>query len=234
MEGYTFLNHYRYERKFVVNDSSAMRAEMVLKQNPALFRSIYKPRQINNIYFDSPGLECFYDNLFGNRERWKVRIRWYGETKGKIRQPILEYKLKKGLVGTKRSWPLASFEINGGFDGYALRDLILRSNIPDEQRHDLARLKPVLLNSYQRKYFISNDGLFRATIDQELRYYNLRSAWNMLYHAYEEHSKSVIELKYNQEYDTTASEITSAFPFRLDKNSKYATGMMYFNPGIAE
>ncbi|MCL3781704.1 polyphosphate polymerase domain-containing protein [Prolixibacteraceae bacterium JC049] len=234
MKGYTRLDDYRYERKYVAVGHEADQVEWALRRNTALFRPKFSGRQINNIYLDTPGLNCFHDNLFGNGSRWKVRIRWYGETLGEIKQPILEYKLKKGLVGTKRSWMLASFTMDENFDFNTLLDLIDRSDLDDEQVSDLKSLRPVLLNSYSRKYFVSFDGKLRATIDRNLKYYQLKSSWNSLFHPYEEKCKSVLELKYNKNNDELARDVSEQFPYRLDKNSKYATGMQYFNQGIAE
>lgn len=234
MENYTRLDTYRYERKYVTCDESTVHVENVLRCNQALFRPVFSERQINNIYFDTPGLDCFHDNLFGNGNRWKVRIRWYGQTLGEISQPILEYKLKRGLVGTKRSWKLAGFKIDKQFSFNTLIDLIDRSNLDAEQVNDLKKLRPVLLNSYVRKYFISFDQKVRATVDRELKYFELRSSWNSFFHPFQERNKTVLELKYDKNDDEKARDISAQFPFRLDKNSKYATGMQYFKPGVAE
>ena len=35
----------------------------------------------------------------------------------------------------------------------------------------------------------------------------------------------VLELKYNQEYDSFAEKITNAFPFRMTKSSKYVAAI---------
>lgn len=233
--GYTELNTFRYERKFVATGLSPVAAEMVVKQNHAFFAAAYSPRVVNNIYFDTPGLDCYFDNLFGNGQRWKCRIRWYGDRFGKIYSPILEFKIKKGLVGTKKSFHLPEFDLPmSRFNASDLLTLIRNADLPEEIRERIMKLQPVLLNSYKRSYFISNDKKFRITVDSELEYYNVRSNWNSFVHPYSERLKTVVELKYDEMWNDEAKEITNEFPFRLDKNSKFVAGMSHYRSEIAE
>lgn len=232
---YTELNTFRYERKFVAHKFSRLGTETVIKQNSAFFVPVFQPRMVNNIYFDTPGLDCFFDNLFGNGHRWKVRIRWYGEVFGRVDSPILEFKIKKGLVGTKKSYRLPAFEIGrDGFDGKHLKTLFQSADIPIEVKEKLAGLQAVLLNSYRRSYFATLNKNFRVTIDDQLEYYNLRPTWNGFLAPYREELKTVVELKYDEELDSEAANITNEFPFRLNKNSKFVAGMSFFKSEIAE
>lgn len=235
MQGYTELNSYRYERKFVAPRFSRGAAEAVVKQNSAFFSPVYHPRRINNIYFDTPGLDCYFDNLFGHGERWKARIRWYADRFGTVKTPILEFKIKKAFTGTKRSFVLPSFEIDRkNFNGQFFREVLDKANLPEEIQLKMAGLQPVLFNSYLRSYFSSRDRNFRITVDTDLEYYNLRPSWNLFHHVYNEPEKAVIELKYDNEFDGEAQRISNELPFRLDKNSKFVAGMSYFRNEIAE
>lgn len=232
-QGYTELNTYRYERKFVASRLSRFQTEAIVKRNSAFFVPAFYPRQVNNIYFDTPELECYFDNLFGNAKRWKCRIRWYGDVFGKAISPILEFKIKKGLVGTKKSFQLPDFTIDkNGFDVALLKDVFHNAALPEEIRERLLLVQPVLLNSYQRSYFKTLNGNFRITVDNQLEYYHLRPTWNRFQSIHREEQKSVVELKYNQEWDGDAERITNQFPFRLDKNSKYVAGMSHFRSEI--
>lgn len=235
MQGYTELKTYRYERKFVASRFSRLAAEAVVKQNSAFFTPVFYPRRVNNIYFDTPGLDCYFDNLFGSGERWKARIRWYNSRFGLIEKPILELKIKKGLTGTKRSFPLPEFCVDEQyFDFKVVTGLLKKAEIPEEIKMRLAAMQPVLLNCYQRSYFSSFDKKFRITVDTDLEYFNLRPTWNHLRHVYKEPTKAVIELKYDQKHDSEACKISNELPFRLDKNSKFVAGMSYFRSEIAE
>ncbi len=233
--GYTELINYRYERKFVAEHFSPVETEAVIKQNSAFFTPLFHPRGVNNIYFDTPRLDCYFDNLFGNGNRWKVRVRWYNDVFGEVDSPILEFKIKKGLVGTKKSFRLPDFQIDkDSFDAGLLLQLFEKAELPADVKERLATMQPVLLNSYQRSYFSSFNKKFRVTIDSELEYYNLRSSWNSFRFKFAEQRKTVVELKYDEEWNNEADTITNQFPFRLNKNSKFVTGINHFRNEIPE
>lgn len=97
---------YRKERKFVVSGKSATAVEFFIKVHPAMFSQPFPPRFVNNIYFDSKDFHNYGDNVIGTANRVKFRIRWYGEQFGYIKKPVLEIKIKKGLAGSKRHYPL--------------------------------------------------------------------------------------------------------------------------------
>ncbi len=234
MNGYTELNTFRYERKFIAEGYSGPASEAIVKQNSAFFVPAFVPRRVNNIYFDTPGLDCYFDNLFGHGDRWKVRLRWYDNQFGEINSPILEFKIKKGVVGTKKSYPLPSFLLDENFfEPNILKQLFPQAGLPPEVLAKLAGLQPVLFNSYFRNYFTTLNKNFRITIDTEMEYYNLRPTWNHLQHSYKEKLKTVIELKYNHEFDSEAGKISNQIPFRLDKNSKFVSGIGHFRNEIA-
>ena len=234
MQGYTLLNAYRFERKFVAEKVPRQTAEHVVKQNSAFFTIAFPSRQVNNIYFDTPGMDCYFDNLFGIGDRWKVRVRWYGNMYGHVQSPILEFKIKKGFAGIKRSYLLPPFVLEQTyFSGGIWKEFFLSSNLPDEARQKLSMVQPVLLNTYQRSYFTSFDRKFRITVDDDMKYYNLRPSWNHFMHVHREQLKSVLELKYDRNWLYEAEQITNQIPFRLDKNSKYVSGISHFRSEIA-
>lgn len=215
---------YRYERKFTA--TAAHRSEFIIqiKKHPAFFIEIYHTRQINNIYFDTLGLQFFNDNVIGIAKRKKVRIRWYGDVNGKVIAPKLEYKIKSGLLGTKWTFDLVDFDITNGLSKKLIPDIFLQSNLPPEILADLKLLSPTLINSYQRTYFLSADKRYRLTFDENLKYYHPRRFQNKQ-KCVEEKNRFILELKYGQEEDEQANHISKLFPFRLDKSSKYVQGV---------
>ena len=216
----------RYERKFAVYALGLQQVEMVLMLNPAAFTSIYKPRYINNIYLDTPQRHSFHQTVAGSTPRKKVRIRWYGDIKGRIQNPVLEFKIKKGLTGYKISLPLNAFDFEGVFTRKELEDILDKSVIPSDIRHQLDQLEPALLNRYHRSYYLSGSKNIRSTIDSELSFYDLSSPFAR--HPFRD-SGIILESKYPPEYDPEAAAIASAFPFRLTKFSKYVTGIEKLN-----
>lgn len=235
IEGYTQLDNYRYERKFTLSEQFKGEVDVIIRQNPTIFRKSYESRQVNNIYFDTPGLDCFFDNLFGVGKRWKARIRWYGKLNQHVRKPILELKIKKGHLGTKKSWPLLELELtNTNFNSRMLNTVIRESEIPDDIKNRLLCMQPVLINNYKRQYYVSADNNFRLTVDTELEYRDSKHYINGSLQQYKERGKIVLELKYDKEKDEQARTISNLFPFRLNKNSKFVTGMNFIRPGVAE
>ena len=50
---------------------------------------------MNNIYFDSLDKDNYQNNIDGIGDRHKVRIRWYNNFFGYVKEPKLEIKSKK-------------------------------------------------------------------------------------------------------------------------------------------
>jgi len=219
---------YRYERKFVLSGMS--RAEVLhrIKMHPAFFREIYHPRQINNIYLDTNGLQFFKDNQIGVAERKKVRVRWYGETFGKVKNPKLEYKLKSGLIGDKNTFNLLELNVTKHLIINQFNEYLQKCDLPQPVAVDLQVLNPSLLNSYQRTYFQTADKKFRLTVDENLTYYRIHKPETHFQAKHIERGSIIIELKYAPENDLEAGRIMNLMPFRLDKSSKYVNGVDFF------
>jgi len=215
----------RYERKFLITGYSHKDVEQMIKFHPACFSEIYHERTVNNIYFDTPGFGHYYDNVEGSQDRLKVRIRWYGELFGTVGQPVLEHKIKKGLLGKKDSYALRPFTLDGQFDQRQILNAISGSELPQQVRDELLSLRPALMNSYTRRYFMSADKNFRITIDHSLSYYRISYGSNTFTNKSIDHNATVLELKYDSALEQEAKEIGALFPFMMTKNSKYLTGM---------
>lgn len=183
--------------------------------HPAGLRQIYPDRQINNIYFDSIGLQCYHDNVDGIAERKKFRVRWYGDDVRVIENPNLEIKYRVNEVGSKKIFPVADFQL---FD---LNNLNKEIHQVLENKYQLV---PVLLNSYNRSYYGTPDGKFRITVDRNLRYFSFLSSNRFVRYTTEEHAV-VMEIKYEMEDDVYTERVTQHFPLRQSKSSKYVTGV---------
>lgn len=208
----------RYERKYRIEGLSAAQIAQVLVQHPAGFSTLHPDRQVNNIYFDTPQLEMYRENVMGIAIRNKYRLRWYGETLQTLHQPQLEIKHRHNELGSKQTWQLADSALD------RLADLT-------KEVHRLARreglLQPVLLNSYARSYWGSADGVFRITIDSQLRYHPILLQPHFRRYFIEEPQTCILELKYEQEVPDKAVDAISDFlPFRRTRNSKYVNGIL--------
>lgn len=215
----------RYERKFLASHLSLAGAILRIKLNSSAFSEIFHERKINNIYLDSPSLGNYFDNVNGNAERQKVRIRWYGALFGRARKPVLEIKMKNGLLGKKLGYPLPDFVLEPGFDAADVETLWRHPNVPRHVQAHLDHLHPKLINCYQRRYYLSADNRFRATLDWNLEFYRIAHHGNAFLHRVRESSCKVLELKYPASSQSGAGAIANEFGFRLTRVSKYVLGM---------
>jgi SPX domain protein involved in polyphosphate accumulation len=226
------LSRFRFERKFVLEDIPIHEALLYIKDHPALFREVFHERQVNNIYLDTYDFKNYHDNVVGSAQRLKARIRWYGALQEESANAQLELKIKQGLLGEKQSWKIADFNLSAGLDPERLAEFFAIAEIPDSLRMNLALLQPTLVNSYRRRYFLSSNGLFRITLDSALEYHRPTGQVN---HPNSISDRSldarrlIIELKYDQAQDDSASSISSFFPFRIAKSSKYVSGLALVN-----
>ena len=216
---------YRYERKFLVLANSWATIEPGIKHNPGVFSSLYRPRTVNNIYLDSPALRLYFMNLEGAAQRTKVRIRWYGDLRGPLPRPILEFKSKSGLLGQKQSFPLNPFRLDNTFTGEFLRRVFQGSDLPDGVHQLLRGLEPTLVNCYRRQYYQSADRKYRLTLDSSLEFFRVRPGHNAWLCKAPHCPFRVVELKYDQAHADGAEIIASAFPFRVTRMSKYVFGL---------
>ena len=219
------LDNYRFERKFIIPERLTHSIEEVVKSNSALMRKIFCPRFINNIYFDNSRFKFFFENIDGVSERMKTRIRWYGNLKGKIKKPVLEFKQKHGLTGSKTSIDLPSFDLKDIYRPGFLLSLFQNSNLDMRKKELMLSLTPSLINRYQRKYFLSFDQKFRVTLDNHLKYYPVSSPEQLSSRGLKDSLSMIMELKYSPIYQLESNNITQEFPFRVIKNSKYVRGI---------
>ena len=216
---------FRYERKYYLTGEDYGYVKTLILNHPASFREIYYPRTVNNIYFDTPGLDFFYDNVNGVQERKKIRIRWYDETFAFQKKLTLEYKLKNGLLGDKISYPLAGIDTGNGFEFRKMRNEIKDNSLPIPVSNELLVNYPVLLNRYVREYFVSDDGKYRITLDKDLSFFRIHSGKNFFETSYHLSRDLIMEMKYNPADELIANSISQNFPFRVTKSSKYVMGV---------
>ena len=222
----------RFERKFAIADMHYNEIVQQVRNNRAAFSSLHHPRYINNIYFDTNDLDFYTDNVSGKGSRKKARIRWYGDLMGNITKPVLEFKMREGMVGNKLSFPLVPFTLDKSFTGEYIQDILRSSELPDWATTVMLMLKPALLNRYSRQYFISFDNKFRLTVDDELTYYGIGNGLNNFMEK-QTCDDVIVELKYDQVHDGKDSAyVTNDIPFRLTKSSKYVNGFELLHPMI--
>lgn len=206
----------RYERKYKVDDISYDVVLQILKLHPASFRQIFPDRRVTNIYFDTADLNTYQDNVDGNSDRKKYRVRWYDDNPLQISNPKFEIKIKSNQLGDKKTFEVAPFQIDSTTQ--------LQNEVLAHCNNCIA-LRPTLLNTYVRTYLGTSNKKFRITIDRKLGYHSMLNANSFSKFSIVDEAV-VIELKYDEAYDDAAQFIMQHLPFRQTKSSKYVTGML--------
>ncbi len=219
------LEEFRYERKFVIHGASLAQVEGIVRLNRGVFFEEYAQRSINNIYFDTPGLDLYHQNVDGLSTRTKVRIRWYGPTIGRVDKATLELKRKHGLLGAKDNVPLSGFVLDDHFTASTAKNLLRTSPKSLPFRDELDFMEPVLINYYKRKYFRSADRAVRVTLDFDLGFLRFYQHFNSFLAHIKAPPLVVLEVKYPDESNVVAASLSSDMPFRMTKMSKYIYGL---------
>ena len=221
------MNDMRFERKFVARSAFVDEVIEIVLTNPACFSEIYQSRWVNNIYFDSADMVSYRSGVEGQRDRFKTRLRWYGERYSAVAKPVLEIKSKQGLLGGKKRFTVTDFDMHDCCSPDDLVALAGRGEIAGDSRELLSCLYPTLLNRYKRRYYISGDGRYRLTIDNYMDYCDpavFNTNWPAKTYS-RSPQKVIIEIKYAPDEDNDLKQITSHLPYRLSKSSKYIDGI---------
>lgn len=217
----------RYEIKIPCEPRLLPQITTWVHLHPAHWRVSYPPRQVNNIYFDSADFQSLNDNLDGDGGRGKLRLRWYGPAVDTVAGAHWELKVKEGTTGWKVSSALDATLDLTRLSWTEVRR-VLREASDARAGLWLAQLaSPVLINRYQRAYYVTSDRAVRLTLDTDLRAYdqrftdrpNLRRPAPITDYI-------VIELKATVDCQPQLSEALASFPAHPDRHSKYVQGML--------
>ncbi len=219
----------RYEFKIPCAPALLPEIEAWVRLHPAHWRVSYPPRQVNNIYFDSPDLQDLNANLSGVGRREKLRLRWYGPELTCVTGAQLERKCKDGLAGWKEvAFTAGKLDLTG--PPWPALLSALREGLEPRARLWLdPRAAPALINSYQRAYYETPDGVLRLTLDTRLRAYDQRfSLVPNLSRLALQPEQMVVELKapVDDLSSQRLSRVLLAFPVRVDRFSKYLHGVL--------
>ena len=160
----------RYEIKFVMTEIQAIQFERWMLA--AGTKTVFPERIVHSIYFDDLHMKAASDNLSGCSERKKHRIRWYESSVQKFSEcnPILELKIKRNRMGSKRSislnmpssslckWPNPKLnqELYRCCKEAGISSMINK------------QLLPMIHISYKRSYYVFTGISGRITIDRSI------------------------------------------------------------------
>ena len=200
----------RIERKFIMSKGQAYLALCQLLKNG--FKPHHEDRSVASIYFDTYDLRSLRDNVDGNPNRDKLRVRYYNNN---VTEARLETKHKRAEIGYKAVFELPTVSCNE-------KELIVATQ-KWSSLHVFETMKPTARILYHRKYFIK--GNCRATVDYDVCAQKIsnNSCYTSTLTNY-----SVIEFKYNRGFDNDFRTFRyfNDIALRNTKCSKYANCMM--------
>jgi len=220
---------HRYEVKIPLPSLLLADVEAWVRVHPSHWRRPYPPRQINNIYFDTPTYAGLNANLAGIGDRAKLRLRWYGDRLACVADSYLELKQKRGTIGWKEVIPVT---VNLDLRDTGWRQLTAALGDaagtmgPQWFSHFPV---PVLINCYQRDYYDTPDSVVRLTVDRRQRAYGQRATrvpnLTLLASLADE---IVIELKAQTDAGALRrlNDALSYFPPSVGRFSKYVRGVL--------
>jgi len=170
-------------------------------------KSLYPKREINSIYFDTKNLDFHLNSEEGILPRKKIRIRWYNNN---TTHSLLETKISSIEGRFKTSKPFKFDKKN--FSNK--RNLQIIDKI-------YGVLKPKVLISYKREYFLFKD--IRLTFDTDIKYENFQSINKCTIIECE----CVMEVKAN--YKTGEDYIEKLVNCPISRFSKYSRGILQLN-----
>tara|TARA_Y100001958_G_C21079892_1_gene436601 strand:+ start:201 stop:851 length:651 start_codon:yes stop_codon:yes gene_type:complete len=204
----------RIERKIILKKGQAIFILPDLKEYG--FTKVHQSRRITSIYLDDINLNSLRDNIDGNRNRNKIRIRYYNN---EIENFFIEIKQKRGFIGYKKRINFNNVKFSTRMN---LVDYVISWCKNEFQRS----FYPKSEISYNRSYFQKNE--FRATVDTNINSTRLSTTGKSLNTSINDYE--VIEFKYSPEHDEM---FRLAFPdltkkyVRATKSSKYSNSLMF-------
>ena len=217
----------RYEIKFIAEPLEYHRVLNWLRQHNSCLETEYPDRQVNNIYFDSHNHHSYCDNIYGSSSKSKVRFRWYGNSK-EPQNGSLEIKCKRNQLNWKLIYKVQ--EELGGCDWRTLCSEIRRQLPAEGKKWMEMNPLPVLINRYQRKYFVSRDKKVRVTLDSALDIYDQSRKRFPNYSSKSNLPKVlVLEVKFPRELRDHVVHMFGGIPLRASRFSKYVSGFLSIN-----
>ena len=218
--------NFRYERKYLVPLELQDYIRNILFSTSENIFEEYSPRQVTSIYFDTFNFKFVKQNLDGESNRFKFRIRHYNKSISDFSNAVLEIKYKFAAVGYKKIYRIEKpFTLDYKLN---LKDIFESNPLPNELRFFYTLLQPKVVVSYFRNYYKSINRQYRTTLDTNIIYQSIEQiSKNNPFSSFNSHRESyaVLEVKYDDCYEINNYMSELNLPLRLSRNSKYVRGL---------
>jgi hypothetical protein len=224
----------RYEIKMECEQELLPLVRTWVNRHSAGFRQAYPPRQVNSLYLDTLTMDTLNDHLESVPTRRKLRYRWYGKD---LTQACghLELKNKTERAGWKIIQPVqAMLQLNR--DPWTTIQRQILEGIDGGQHgllfQEVLRVaRPLIMNCYDREYYVTPDARVRLTLDMKQKVYD---QWMTVRPNIQFQTPTldilIIEFKCDVAHGRYLSEVLSEFPLRIHRHSKFINAV----DGISE
>jgi|APSaa5957512493_1039668.scaffolds.fasta_scaffold00134_13 hypothetical protein len=190
------------------------------------FKEIYEKRKINSIYLDTFDLNDFKDTVDGEKQRSKLRMRWYGQTFNSTIKPILENKIKINNKNFKIKQNLKNLQILNDLSYNKIKKYLNDSEVQDPNiLVKFQRRNPNIFISYDRRYYMFKN--IRITMDSNLHYRDFYKNNKISKNDFiKKKNFHILEMKYDDDQFNNVTILTNKFRNRVTKFSKYEYSLM--------
>lgn len=220
------MRNERRELKIIL--PPGLESEFLLSRIESFLKVQHSPRWLNSIYYDTPALDDYRDNIDGISDRIKYRLRWYGAENNMTnvsQSRQFELKIKKNSLGYKKIYLLPQF-----IPLYS-KDDFFRLNLSNLDFPLQSRI-PTIQTSYFRQYYYYKTNSFRVTLDSNLKFYNFSSVSDWLPTNFFHYHSKILEIKFNNNMVNLASSLLHILGLRYTRFSKYVTGIQLSHSDI--
>ena len=238
------LQKQRFEIKYRISEYKAQEIRHFVSQYLAL--DPYGATQpdlsypVHSLYIDSAAMKTFHDTINGNRNRYKLRIRFYEN--GNDKPVYFEIKRRFDKVIAKKRAKVHRKTVADLLSGQMPVMEHLVEPTPDNLEAlehfcflvNQIHARPKIHVAYRREaYELEYSNAVRVTFDREV-YSENQTGFSLLTSLESPVSvfgnKVILELKFTNRYPIWLQELTQLFHLRQDSAAKYVDGVIKIGP----
>jgi hypothetical protein len=196
---------------------------------------------VNSIYYDTPQLDCYYEKLDGEKRRFKIRARWYGEldestdlaskkvyVEIKHRNNDMNYKNRASIPANHLPELARNAEHLSQLGQLVDEKQVLEATIIERITGQMSLFPSCLVSYYRQPLLCRINPRLRVTFDSQLRTlgatsYNQTNPENGTVVLPPE--LCVVEIKFNWAMPLWLLEVCREVGLNLRRYSKYASSL---------
>ncbi|MCG2590610.1 polyphosphate polymerase domain-containing protein [Rhodohalobacter sulfatireducens] len=230
----------RFELKYRINESKAQEirffVENYLECDPNGASNPDRSYKVHSLYLDSPGLNTYHRTVNGDRNRYKLRLRYYDSVDSPV---FFEIKQRRNRVIRKKRAQVVRDSVQDLLNGHApTKNHLAKNSLTelDALEHfcfltGKLQASPKMHVTYMREAYEKRDSNdVRVTIDRDVKSSRVR-------HNHFEPQQSgglpvfgntvILELKFTNRFPDWLNELTQRFHLRRESASKYVDSIEF-------